>query len=158
MYLIADGVGIVAGRGDQKVKRLHPGVPGALEHDVKEFPVGLGMQFIEDHAVGVETMLIRHIRRQHLVGAVSGKVGDLLQGFQYLHTFGERRTEPHHIHRHIKHDLCLVAVSGAAIHLSPFLAVPTEKQERHGGGKLRFALFLGDLDICCIKLTVAIGL
>ena len=158
MYLIADGVGIVAGRGDQKVKRLHPGVPGALEHDVKEFPVRLGMQLIEDYAVGIKAMLVRHIRRKHLVGAVSGKVGDLLLGFQDLYPLGKRRTEPHHIHRHIKHDLCLVAVSGAAIHLSPFLAIPTEKQERHGGGKLRFALFLGDLDICCIKLTVAIGL
>ena len=37
--LIADGVGVVARRGDQEIQRLHPGVPGALEHDVKEFPV-----------------------------------------------------------------------------------------------------------------------
>ena len=86
------------------------------------------MQLIEDHAVGIETVLVRHIRRKHLVGAVGGQVGDLLLGLQNLYPFGECRTEPHHIHRHIKHNLCLVTVGGAAIHLGPFLAVPAQEQ------------------------------
>ncbi len=33
----------------------------------KSFPVGLGMQLVKDHAVCIEAMLIRHVRRQHLV-------------------------------------------------------------------------------------------
>ena len=61
MHLIADGVGVVSGSSDQEIQRLHPGVPGALEHNVKELSVGLGMQLIENDAVGVEAMLVRHI-------------------------------------------------------------------------------------------------
>ena len=85
------------------------------------------MQLVENHAVGIEAVLVCHIRRKHLVGGVGGKIGDLLLGLQYLHTLGERRAEPHHIHRHIKHNLCLVTVGGAAIHLRPFLTVPAQK-------------------------------
>ena len=136
VYLVADRVGIVARRGDQEIQRLHPGVAGALEHDVKEFPVGLGVQLIKDHAVGIKAMLIRHIRRKHLVGTVCGKVGNLFLGLQNLYPFGECRAEPHHIHRHIKHDLRLVPVSSAAIHLGPLLAISAQKQERHSCGKL----------------------
>ena len=43
MYLVADGVGVVTRRGDQEIQRLHPGIPGALEHNIKELPVGLGV-------------------------------------------------------------------------------------------------------------------
>ena len=158
MYLVADGVGVVARRGDQEIQRLHPGITRALEHNVKEFPVGLGMQLIEDHAVGVKAVLVCHIRRQHLVGGVGGQIGNLLLGFQYLHPLGKRRAEPHHIHRHIEHDLCLVAVGGTPIHLGPFFSIPAEEQQRHSGGKLRLSLFLGDLDIRRIELTVTVGL
>ena len=41
--LVADRAGICSRRGDQEVEGLHPGIPGALRHDVKELPVGLGM-------------------------------------------------------------------------------------------------------------------
>ena len=116
------------------------------------------MQLIEDHAVGVKAVLVCHIRRQHLVGGVGGQIGNLLLGFQYLHPLGKRRAEPHHIHRHIKHNLCLVAVCGASIHLGPFLAIPAEEQERHSGGKFRLALLLWDLDIRRVELAVTVGL
>ena len=49
MHLITDGVGDVASRSDQKRQRLPLAVPGTLEHGVKEFPIGLSVQFIEDH-------------------------------------------------------------------------------------------------------------
>lgn len=64
MHLITDGVGYVASRSDQKRQRLPLAVPGTLEHGVKEFPIGLSVQFIEDHPVSVETMPVRYIRRQ----------------------------------------------------------------------------------------------
>ena len=116
------------------------------------------MKFIEDHAVGIEAMLVRYICRQHLVGTVGGQISDLLLGLQDFHPLGKRRAEPHHIHRHVKDDLCLVAVGGTAIHLGPFLAVPAQEQERHSGGKLRLALFLRDLNVRRIELAVAVRL
>ena len=39
--LVADGLRIVAGRGDEEIQRLHTGVAGAFGHDVKELAVGL---------------------------------------------------------------------------------------------------------------------
>ena len=116
------------------------------------------MQLIEDYTMGVKTVLVRHVSRQHLVGAVGGQVGDLLLRFQYLHPLGERRAEPHHIHSHIKDDLCLIAIGGAAIYLGPFLAVPAQEQQRHSGCKLTFTLFLRYLDVRRIELAVAVGL
>ena len=78
MHLPADGVGVVAGRGDQEVKRLHPRVAGALEHDIEQLSVRLRVQLVEDDAVGVEAVLVRHVRRKHLVGGVGGLVHQLL--------------------------------------------------------------------------------
>ena len=40
---IADAVGICSGGCDKEVKRLHPGVSGALSHNIKELSVGLSM-------------------------------------------------------------------------------------------------------------------
>ena len=131
MYLIADGVGVVAGRGDQEIQRLHPGIAGALEHDIKEFPVGLGMQLIENDTVGVESVLVCHIRRQHLIGAIGREIGDLLLGFQDFHPFGKRRAEPHHIHRHIKHNTCLLTVTCTAVYFCTPFTVTACKIQRH---------------------------
>ena len=63
-------VGIIARRGEQKIQQLHQDIIGALEHNVKELPVWLGMQLFEDHPVGIGAVLVLHIRRQHLVGGV----------------------------------------------------------------------------------------
>ena len=40
--LAADGLCIVAGRGDEKIQRLHSGITGAFGHNIKQFSVGLG--------------------------------------------------------------------------------------------------------------------
>ena len=158
MHLIADGVGVVPGSSDQEIQRLHPGIAGTLEHDVKELSVGLGMQLVKDHPVGIKAVLVRHICRQYLVGGVGRQIGDLLLRFQYFYTLGKCRAEPHHIHRHIKDDLGLVTVGSTPIHLSTLLAVPAKEQERHSSGKLGFALFLRDLDVGRVELPVAVGL
>ena len=63
MLLVADGVGIVARRGYEEEQRLHPCIAGALGHDVKQLSVRLRVQLIEDNAVGIETVLVRHVRR-----------------------------------------------------------------------------------------------
>ena len=65
--LITDGLRIIAGRGDEEIQRLHPGIAGAFGHDIKEFAVRLRVQFIEYHTVSVEAVLIADICGKHLV-------------------------------------------------------------------------------------------
>ena len=93
MHLIADGIRIVPGCGDQEVKRLHPCIAGALQHDVKQLSVRLRVQLIKNNAVGIETVLVRHICRQHLVGTVGGQIGYLFLRLQYLHALGKCRAD-----------------------------------------------------------------
>ena len=85
--LIADGFRIVAGRGDEEIQRLHTGVAGAFGHNIKELAVRLGVQLIEHHAVGVETVLITDIGREHLVDTARWLINEPLLGIQYLDSF-----------------------------------------------------------------------
>ena len=50
MNLPADGVLIVSGGRDQEEQGLHPGIAGALCHNVEQLPVRLGVQFVKDDA------------------------------------------------------------------------------------------------------------
>ena len=156
--LIADGFGIVAGRGDEKIQRLHSGVAGAFGHNIKELAVRLGVQLIEHHAVGVEAVLVSNICGEHLVDTARWLINEPLLGIQYLDPFGECRTHPHHIRRHIENDGRLLTVGGTAIALSSFLSVTAGEQKRHRSGKLGFALLLGNLNVCCIELSVSVRL
>ena len=52
----------------------------------------------------------------------------------------------------------LVYILSYHIDLGTFFTVATQEQERHSSGKLRFTLFLRDLDVGCIELPVAVGL
>ena len=65
---------IIARRGYEEEQRLHPRIAGTLRHDVKQLSVRLRVQFIEDNAVGIEAVLVCHIRRKHLVKAVRGQI------------------------------------------------------------------------------------
>ena len=123
VYLIADGLRIVAGRGDKEIQRLHTGIAGAFCHDIKELAVRLRVQLIEYHAVGVETVLVAYIGGEHLLDTARWLIDEPLLGIQYLDPLGERRTHPHHISRHIKHDGCLLTISRTAIDLGSFLTV-----------------------------------
>nr|DAV87625.1 MAG TPA: hypothetical protein [Caudoviricetes sp.] len=156
--LIADGLRIRSGCGDQKVERLHSCIAGAFGHNIKQLSVRLGVQLIKDNAVGVEAVLVGNIGGQYLVEAVGGQIGQPLLRFLDFHTLGESRTEPDHIHCHIKHDLCLVAVGGTAVHLGTFLTVTAGQQKSDCGGKLGFALLLWNFNVGGVELTVAIGL
>ena len=155
---IADGFRIVAGRGDEEIQRLHTSVAGAFGHNIKEFAVRLRVQLIEHHAVGVETVFVADIGGEHLVDTARWLINEPLLGIQYLDPLGECRADPHHIRRHIENNGCLLTVGSTAVHLGAFLAVAASEQERHRGGKLRLALFLGNLDICRVELPVAVGL
>ena len=123
VYLIADGLRIVAGRGDKKIQRLHTGVTGAFGHNIKELAVRLGVQLIEHHAVGVEAMLVADIGREHLVDTARWLINEPLLGVQYLDPLGERRTHSHHIRSHIENDGRLLTVGSTSVHLGTFLAV-----------------------------------
>ena len=156
--LIADGLRIVAGRGDEEIQRLHTSVAGAFRHNIKELAVRLGVQFVKHHAVGVETVLITDIGGEHLVDTARWLINEPLLGIQYLYSFRESRTHPHHVSRHIENDGCLLTVRSTAVDLGAFLSVTAGEQKRHGSGKFRFALLLGDLDVGGIELPIAIGL
>ena len=65
--LIADGLGVIARRGNEKIQRLHTGVTGALGHNIKQLSVWLRMQLIENNPVGIETMLIANVSGKYLV-------------------------------------------------------------------------------------------
>ena len=126
--LVANGVGVGPGSGNQEVQRLHSGIARALGHDIKELPVGLRVQLVEHDAVDVEAMLRVGLRRQHLVEAVGGLVDDPLLGSEDLHAARERRTHSHHVSGHVEYDGGLLAVGSAAIHLGAFLSIAAGKQ------------------------------
>ena len=156
VYLIADGLRIVARRGDKEIQRLHTGVTGAFRHDIKELAVRLGVQLIEHNAVGVETVLVADIGGEHLVDTSRWLINEPLLGIQYLDPLGECRTHSHHIRRHIENDGLLSPVGGTSVHLGTFLTVAAGKQERHRSGKLGFALLLRNFDVCRIELPIAV--
>ena len=82
--LIADGFRIVAGRGDEEIQRLHTGIAGAFGHNIEELAVGLGVQLIEHHAVGIKSVFVAHIGRKHLIDTACWLVNEPLLGIQYL--------------------------------------------------------------------------
>lgn len=156
--LIADGLCIVAGRGDEEIQRLHTGVAGAFGHDVKELAIGLRVQFVEHHAVGVETVLVADIGGEHLVDTARWLINEPFLGIQYLDPLGKCRTHPHHIRRHVENDGRLLTVGSTAVDLGSFLSVTAGEQKRHRGGKLRLALLFRNLDVGGIELPIAVGL
>ena len=72
--LVADGLRVRSGCGNQKVERLHSCIAGAFGHDIKQLSVGLSVQLIKDDSVGVEAVLVGNIGGQHLIEAVGGDV------------------------------------------------------------------------------------
>ena len=85
--LIADGLRIVAGRGDEEIQRLHSCIAGAFGHDIKELAVRLGVQLIEHHTVGVEAVLVADVGGKHLVDTARWLINEPLLGIQYLDSF-----------------------------------------------------------------------
>ena len=156
--LIADGAGVRSSRRDEKVERLHPGVAGALCHNVKQLSVRLGMQLVEHHAVDVEAVLGIRLRRKYLVEAVGGEVNHPLHGCVDFHPLGEGGTHPHHVCGHLEHDGRLLAVCGTAVHLGAFLTVATTKQKSDRRGEFALSHLLGYFDVGGVELPVAVGL
>ena len=154
--LVADGLRIITGRGDEKIQRLHTGIARAFCHDIEEFTVWLGVQLIEHHAVGVKAVLVADIGREHLIDTARWLINEPFLGIQYLDPLGERRTHPHHIRRYIENDGCLLTVGGAAVHLGAFLSIAAGEQQSHRSGKLRFTLFFRDFDIRSVELPIAV--
>ena len=156
--LIADGLRVVAGRGDEEIQRLHTGITGALGHNIKELTVRLGVQLIEHHAVGVEAVFVADICGEHLVDTARWLIDEPLLGIQYLDPLRKCRTHPHHVSRHIENDGSLLSVGSAAVDLGSFFSVTTGKQKRHRSGKLGLALLFWNFNVCCIELSIAVGL
>ena len=64
----------------------------------------------------------------------------------------------HHTAGHIEYDGSLLPIRSAAINLAAVFHVAASKQQSHRSGQFGFSLFLGNLDVCGIKLAVAVGL
>ena len=94
--LIADGLGIVACRGNKKVQRLHTSITGTLGHNIKQFSVRLRVQLIEYNAVGIEAVLVSDISRKHLVDTACGQINQTLLGIQDFYSLCQSRTHTHH--------------------------------------------------------------
>ena len=156
--LIADGLCIVSGCSDEEIQRLHPGVTGAFCHDIKELAVGLGVQLIEHHAVGIKSVFVAHIGRKHLIDTARWLVNEPLLGIQYLDPLGKCRTHSNHIRRHVEHDGRLLTVGGAAVDLGAFFTITAGKQKCHRSGKLGLALLFWNLNVCCIELPITVWL
>ena len=158
VYLPADRVGVVTGSRNQKEKRLLSGIAAALGHDIKQLPVRLRVQLVEDDSVGVEAMLVGHVCRQHLVLAVGGVVhngtGGLVDGDVPL----KGRAKHHHVHSHIEYDLGLIDISGAAVDLRTLFAISTGKVQGNGGSELTLAHLLRNLHVGSRELPVAVRL
>ena len=142
----------------KEIQRLHTGIAGAFGHDIKELAVGLGVQLIKHHAVGVEAVLVADIGGEHLVDTTRWLINEPFLGIQYLDPLGECRTHPHHICRHIENDGRLLTVGSTAIDFGAFLSVAAGEQKRHRSGKLGLALLFWDLDVGGIELPIAVGL
>ncbi|MPN03839.1 hypothetical protein SDC9_151073 [bioreactor metagenome] len=67
MHFPADGIGVVAGGGDQKVQRLHARVTAALGHNVKKTAIRLCVQLVENDAMCIETVLVSDVGAEHLI-------------------------------------------------------------------------------------------
>ena len=116
------------------------------------------MELIEDHSVGIETVLVGHIRRQDFVFAVGRIIYDGTCGLVDGNVPFESRAEHHHIHSYIKYDLGLIDIGSTAIDLGSLFAVRAGKIQRDGGSKLGLAHLLRDLHIGRRKLPVAVWL
>ena len=103
-------------------------------------------------------MLVADIGRKHLVNTARWLIDEPLLGVQYLDPLCQSRTHTNHIGSHIKNDGCLLTVSSATVNLGAFLSVTTGQKQGNGGSQFGLALFLGDFDICSIKLAIAVGL
>lgn len=105
----------------------------------------------------VEAVLVRNVRREHLAGTSCGQVLDLFLRFQYLDALGECRTEPHHVHRNVKDDCCLVSVGGTAVDFGAFLAISQVSRSAMAVA-VQTCLLCGYLDVCRVELPSAVGL
>ena len=155
---VADGFGIRTGCGYKEVKRLHTSITGALGHNIKELPVGLGVQLIEHHAVNVEAVLRVGLCRQNLIKAVCRQVHNPLCSGQDFDSAIEGRTHPDHVGCDLKNNRGLLPVRSAAVDLRTFLTVAACEQECNRSRKLRFAHLLGYLNVGGVELPISVGL
>ena len=54
---VANAVGVRSGGGYEEIQRLHTRVTGAFRHNIKQLSVRLGVKFIKNYTVNIETVL-----------------------------------------------------------------------------------------------------
>lgn len=86
------------------------------------------MQLIKYHAMGIETMLVTYIGRQHLIDAPRGQIDQSLLRIKNFDSFCQSRTHPHHVGGNIENNGCLLTIGGTAIHFGSLLTVTAGQQ------------------------------
>ena len=123
MGFVTDGFCIRTGCCNEKIQRLHPSVARALGHNIKELPVRLCMQLIENNSADIESVLGVGFRRQHLIKAVCRLINDAFGSGQNFDALVQGRAHPYHVGGNIKNDGGLLSVGGTAVNLRTFLTV-----------------------------------
>ena len=80
VQFIADALLIRSGRGYNKKQRLLTGIAGAFGHNVIEFPVRLGMDFIKDETGNIQSVFRTCLSGKHLIEPGIPVIDDPLGG------------------------------------------------------------------------------
>jgi len=94
---------VVSGGGYGKIDRLTPCGSGSHGEYVPQFAVRLGVQLVEDYAVGVESVFGVGVCRQDAIEAAI-VVENALGRIYDLAALGEGGRIPHHVGGDVEHD------------------------------------------------------
>ena len=121
----ADGeaIGVVARRSQHDPRGLPSGRSGAEGHHVPEPPVGLGMEFVKNHAAWVVAVLVLGIRRQHLHKSAAITEPQLPPGVYDLYPLPDPGGALYHLAHGVVADAGIFLIRGHDIHLGVPFAV-----------------------------------
>ena len=110
MHLPADAVLVISGSSYQEIEWLRSCITATFGHNIVKLPIRLSVELIKNYAVGVETVLIANISRQHLINTARRFIYQLFMELRIL-TLLLKKTHPNHIGSNIKNNGCLVSIS-----------------------------------------------
>ena len=157
MQLVADGLAVGSGCGNQEVQRLFPGVAGAFGEHVVELSVGLCVQLVEHEAADVQAVLGGNLGGKHLIEPGVAVIHDAFGRCHDLGALEQRRTHLNHLVRNIKDDAGLLPVRRRAVDLGGRLVVGVEQIQSHRSSQLALPIFLADFHEGGPKLPPALG-
>ena len=157
MLLVANRMPVRACRGDGDEERLCSGIARAVRQNIPEFPVRLGVEFIEHQPRHVQPVFRANFRRQDLIESSIGIVHNAFGGWNLLAAFLQGRAKGNHPGSNFIHDGRLRAVSSSPIDFRSWFVIPEEQIQSNGCGEFRLAVFLWNLNVCHVELSGVVG-